>query len=421
MQCPSCRAARRPARRRFGGRQRSGGEYLRHIDEVPHSSLLLRLTPYYGTDAKCVFMTINVEHAITNLSALLPIVADRASATENRRCLSSELAAALGEHGLFRMLVPRTLGGGELAPLDVLDVVETLAGQDGSVAWCVTVCATTGMLAAYLDETAAVEIFGARDAVVGGVAAPRGVGVAHDDDFAISGRWSWASASAVCTWLVGGFRVDGEGGAPRLALFPAAQVRLIDDWDPSGLRGTGSGSFEVADVVVPGRRTCIISAKPRPGVAAVYAFPVAVMTALCIASVGCGLARAAFDEAGRILQTDDPMLATVTAALARQSAARAFLREQVAIAWDVAMAGASLSEAMVVQLRLSAVHAARTAAEQCRVIQDVAGGAGVPFSGAPARRVRDAQTVTAHALVSRRLYPQLGGQLFTPTAASANG
>jgi alkylation response protein AidB-like acyl-CoA dehydrogenase len=145
------------------------------------------------------------------------------------------------------------------------------------------------------------------------------------------------------------------------------------------------------------------------------------MTALCIASVGCGLARAAFDEAGRILQTDDPMLGTVTAALARQLAARAFLREQVALAWDVALTGASLDEAMIARLRLSAVHAARAAAEQCRVVQDVAGGAGVPFSGALGRCVRDAQTVTAHALVSSRLYQQLGGPLFAPVAASANG
>lgn len=366
-------------------------------------------------------MTINTEHAITNLSTLLPIVAAQASATENRRRLSSELAATLGEHGLFRMLVPRALGGGELAPLDILDIVETLGVQDGSVAWCVTVCATTGMLAAYLDETTADEIFGARDAVVGGVAAPRGVGIARGSDFAISGRWSWASASAVCTWLVAGFRVEGESAAPRLALFPAAHVRLIDDWNPSGLRGTGSGSFEVVDLIVPGRRTCIVSAKPRPGAAAVYAFPIAVMTALCIASVGCGLARAAFEEAGRILPADDPMIGVVTAALARQSSARAFLREQVAQAWDIATSGDSLSEAMVAQLRLSAVHAARTAAEQCRVIQDIAGGVGVPFSGALGRRVRDAQTVTAHALVSPRLYPQLGGHLFASVAASANG
>lgn len=368
-----------------------------------------------------VAMTSKAKSGIADLSALLRQVAEQAAAMEEQRRLSTQLAAALGEHGLFRMLVPRALGGGELAPPDVLDIIETLAEKDGSAAWCVMVCATTGMLAAYLDEDAAAEIFGATDAIVGGVAAPRGTAVARSGDFEISGRWSWASASAVCTWLMAGFRVDGESGVPRLAFFPAAQVSLDDDWNPSGLRGTGSGSFEVSNVRVPGRRTCSVSAKPRPGSSPVYAFPPAVMTALCIASVGCGLAQAAFAGIGRHLVGGDQMYGVVAAAWARQRAVRAFLREQVGLAWDRAMAGDPLPETAIAHLRLSAVHAARTSAEECRVLQDAAGGAGVSFSGPLARRVRDAQTLTAHALVSPRLFRPLGEQLFALSGGTAHG
>jgi len=354
-------------------------------------------------------MTSNANCA-TAFSALLPVIAADASAIEEQRRLPAQLAATLAEHGLFRMLVPRALGGGELTPVEVLDVVEGLATADGSVAWCVMVCATTGMLAAYLDPEAAHEIFGSAGAIVGGVAAPRGTAVAGDDGFAIRGRWNWASASVVCTWLMGGFRVDGEGGPPRLAFFLAEQVRLLDDWDPVGLRGTGSGSFEVSTANVPFRRTCFVSAKPRPGSSPVYAMPPAVMTALCIASVGCGLASVAFDEIGALM--DDAMRGIVTAAWARQRAARALLREQVALAWEKAMSGDTLPETMIAHLRLAAVHAARTSAEECRVLQDAAGGAGVPFSSRLGRCVRDAQTLTAHALISPRLYRQLGEQLF---------
>jgi alkylation response protein AidB-like acyl-CoA dehydrogenase len=368
-----------------------------------------------------VAMTSKAKSGIADLSALLQQVAEQAAAMEEQRRLSTQLAAALGEHGLFRMLVPRALGGGELAPPDVLDIIETLAEKDGSAAWCVMVCATTGMLAAYLDEDAAAEIFGATDAIIGGVAAPRGTAVARSGDFEISGRWSWASASAVCTWLMAGFRVDGESGVPRLAFFPAAQVSLDDDWNPSGLRGTGSGSFEVASVRVPERWTCSVSAKPRPGSSPVYAFPPAVMTALCIASVGCGLTQAAFAEIGRHLATGDQMLGAVAAAWARQRAARALLREQVGLAWDRAMAGDTLPDQAIAHLRLAAVHAARTSAEECRMLQDAAGGAGVSFSGPLGRRVRDAQTLTAHALVSPRLHRPLGEQLFTLSGGTVHG
>jgi alkylation response protein AidB-like acyl-CoA dehydrogenase len=327
---------------------------------------------------------------------------------DEKRRLPARLASALVQHGLFRMLVPQALGGGERTPVEVLDIVEALAMEDASTAWCVMVCATTGMLAAYLEESTAAEIFDA-DAIVGGVAAPRGTAIEHAGGVEISGRWSWASASAVCTWLMGGFRL-GEDGTHHLAFFPVEQIELVDDWNPIGLRGTGSGSFEAQGVLVPKRRTCAIQAKPRAGSSPVYAFPPAVMTALCIASVGCGLAKAAFHQIGG--ETGDPMLGILAAAFARQMAARALLREQVEQAWDQALSGNELPRQMIAHLRLAAVHAARTAAAECRVLQDSAGGAGVPFSSPLGRRLRDAQTVTAHALVSPRLHQELGQLLF---------
>ncbi len=349
--------------------------------------------------------------ALPDLAALTALIAVEAPQLEEERRLSTGLAATLARHGLFRLLVPRALGGGEVAPADLLDIIETLAAADGSVAWCVMVCATTGMLAAYLDEEAAAEIFGDPDAIVGGVAAPRGLGVAQGDGVEISGRWSWASASAVCTWLMAGFRGGTAGEGPHLAFLPARQVRLIDDWFPAGLRGTGSGTFEAAGQFVPTRRTCAMSAKPRGGASPLYAIPPSVMPALCIASVGCGLAQAAFDATAARCEPADQAIASIAAALARQRAARALLREEVERTWAMACAGDDLPAATIARLRLAAVHAARTSADTCRSLQDIAGGAGVPFDGPLARRARDAQTVTAHALVSPRLYQQLGQQL----------
>lgn len=349
--------------------------------------------------------------ALPDLAALTPVIAAGAPRLEEERRLSAGLATTLARHGLFRMLVPRALGGGEAAPADLLDTIEQLAAADGSVAWCVMVCATTGMLAAYLDEEAAAEIFGDPDAIVGGVAAPRGLGVARSDGVEISGRWPWASASAVCTWLMAGFRGGTAGEGPHLAFLPARQARLTDDWFPAGLRGTGSGTFEAAGVIVPTRRICAMSAKPRGGTSPLYAIPANVMTALGIASVGCGLAHAAFDAITAHIEPADQSTASIAVALAGQRAARALLREEVERAWAMACAGDDLSAATIAHLRLAAVHAARTSADTCRSLQDIAGGAGVPFDSPLARRARDAQTVTAHALVSPRLYQQLGQQL----------
>ena len=57
--------------------------------------------------------------------------------------------------------------------------------------------------------------------------------------------------SAVCD--AAGSPVVDAGGQPQrlLAIWPADQARLIDTWDGLGLRGTGSGDIEIADLFVP--------------------------------------------------------------------------------------------------------------------------------------------------------------------------
>jgi alkylation response protein AidB-like acyl-CoA dehydrogenase len=46
--------------------------------------------------------------------------------------------------------------------------------------------------------------------------------------------------------------LDASGQPQRLlAIWPADQARLVDTWDGLGLRGTGSGDFEVSDLFVP--------------------------------------------------------------------------------------------------------------------------------------------------------------------------
>ena len=85
---------------------------------------------------------------------------------------------------LFRLCVPREIGGAEATPRTLVESVEALARADASAGWCLAVTATSGMLAGYLDEDAAREIYGTAGTAVGGVFAPRGRAVAED------GRWT---------------------------------------------------------------------------------------------------------------------------------------------------------------------------------------------------------------------------------------
>ena len=55
-----------------------------------------------------------------------------AAQIEARRELTPEVVSALHDDGLFRMLIPRSLGGHELAPADTVETIEEIAAADAS-------------------------------------------------------------------------------------------------------------------------------------------------------------------------------------------------------------------------------------------------------------------------------------------------
>ena len=173
------------------------------------------------------------------VSAIAALAAEHADRSERERRLAPEVVDALRAADLFRLCVPRELGGAEAAPLELIEAVETLARADASTGWCLAVTATSGLVAAYLDEEAAREIYGSAGVAVGGVFAPRGHAVGAGDRLEVTGRWAFASGSPFCDWLMGGCltELDGRPVEPRLVLFPRDDVEIVDTWTVSGLCG----------------------------------------------------------------------------------------------------------------------------------------------------------------------------------------
>ena len=91
---------------------------------------------------------------------LAPMLAAAADEIEERRELPERVVEALIEHGFFRMLLPRSLGGAELDPLSYVQVLEEIAKADPSTAWCLGQNSGCSMTAPYLDPGVAREIFG---------------------------------------------------------------------------------------------------------------------------------------------------------------------------------------------------------------------------------------------------------------------
>jgi indole-3-acetate monooxygenase len=359
---------------------------------------------------------------------------------ERDRRLAPELVDALATAGLFRLCVPAGLGGGEAHPAVLVDAVEALSRGDGSAGWCVAIGATSGLVAGYLPEPAAREIYGRPDAIVGGVFAPKGRAVTADGGFRVSGRWPFASGCAHCDWLMGGSVVDEAGGVRmlangmpdvRLMLVPARKVGIHDTWHASGLRGTGSHDIELADVFVPHDHSASVFSDPPLASGALYAFPLFGLLALAIAGVALGISRGALDDVVELARAKTPTgsrrllaerpatQADVARAEASLTAARALLHEAIGRAWETASERREVPVDERAALRLAATHATTTAADVATAAYRL-GGASAVYDGQPLqRRFRDANVATQHMLVAPPTW-ELAGRLLLglPTDAT---
>lgn len=363
---------------------------------------------------------------------LASVAADLAPQAERERRLSSELVGELAAAGLFRLCVPARVGGLEAPPTTLIDCVQALARGDGAAGWCVAIGATSGLLLGYLPEPAAGELFNTPETVLGGVFAPRGHAVPTGDAFRVNGRWPFASGCQHCDWLMGGCLVQerpGEirtlaGGSPdvRLMLALAREVEIHDTWHVSGLRGTGSNDIEFTELLIPEARSASVFSDPPVQTGPLYLFPLFGLLALAIAGVSVGIARGALDEFVQLAEMKTPTggrrrlaeRATVGAEVARAEAglraADALLREAAQRAWETALDRGEVPVDARLALRLSASHAAETAADVVQTAYRLGGASAIYESSPLQRRFRDANVATQHMLVAPATW-ELAGRL----------
>ena len=353
--------------------------------------------------------------------ALLATIADRAADTEAQRRLPADLAAELARAGLFRMLVPTSLGGAEVDVATLFTTLEHLGRADAATGWCVMIGGTTALISAWLPLEHAREIWADPGVITGGVFAPMGRATVDGENYLVSGRWAWGSGSANCSWLLGGAVIMEGGemrrlpsGAPdhRMMVMRRKEVELIDTWDALGMRGTGSGDLAAKDVRVPqGRSVSFITDTPRED-GPLYRFAPFGLLALGIAAVASGNALGALDDlkalavakkgqgSSRSLAERGVVQADFAVAQADLGAARALVHAEIAAAWDRVVAGDTLDLLARARLRLAATRLTQVSARVAAKMHELAGGTSVYASHPLNRRFRDAHVATQHVMVA---------------------
>jgi indole-3-acetate monooxygenase len=357
--------------------------------------------------------------------ALAPRLAARAPEIEAARRLPLDLVEALTAAGAFRMLVPRSHGGGGVDLMAAMKVCEELSRADASVGWTVMIgagawCDLAGLPRATFDALYA----GGPDAIIGGAFNPTGVAVPVDGGYRVSGQWAFASGCQHCRWLYGNC-IEDHGGTPRIrtVLFSPAQIEIEDTWSVSGLRGTGSHHFRADNVLVKADRTCLPFSDPPCLDEPLVRIPPPPLYALGTASVALGIAQGALEDilalsAGKVPLLAHGSLATnplfqhqLGGADARLRAARALLYTDAASAWETAVAGAAFTTDHRARIRGAATWAADAAAAVVDVAYRAGGGTALYSDSPLQRRFRDVHALTQHFLVKLDTFTTVGAVL----------
>ena len=178
--------------------------------------------------------------------AIAPAIEHSAEQIEDTRQLPKDVVEAMVGAGLFRLLVPKSLGGEEMDVLDYLDVVQAIAYADGSAGWCLNQGAVFATTSGRAPRPLAEEVWGNPNSVVANGPPQGPISEPTDEGYRLTGTWAFSSGCHHANWIAA--VSSGSGQSPRLHLLPKEDVEFVDVWDVQGLRGTGSFSLSLIHI-----------------------------------------------------------------------------------------------------------------------------------------------------------------------------
>jgi indole-3-acetate monooxygenase len=378
--------------------------------------------------------SVTTEHASNPVSAvgsLTQMIREECEAVDRTRAIPAAVVDALRDARVFHLLAPRAVGGAETDPLTFLRVVEEVSYADGSAGWCTMIGGCYAIFGGMLPPEGAREIFGDPATISAGNFRPdKGLAEVMDGGYRVSGRWELASGSSHAGWYIAGAMlvrdgapVTGPDGRPvmREFFFPASEARVIDTWESTGLRGTASHDYEVAEIFVPEHRTLWFQEPPGER-GPLYRMPPVAMFATFIAAVQLGIARHAIDAFVELATTKIPTMsqimladgvtaqASLGRAMALVSSARGYLESALQNLWDRVEAGHAPTLGDRGGLWLASAHAGHTAHAAIDMLYTAAGATAVYAASPLDRCLRDARTALQH-VCTRDVHFELAGRL----------
>jgi alkylation response protein AidB-like acyl-CoA dehydrogenase len=361
--------------------------------------------------------------------ALQPLIAREANEIERARRLTPAVTDALITNGLYRALLPQSLGGAE-APLEIfMQMQEEVAKADASTAWCLGQCAVCAMTAAYLEPDAADEIFNTPPGILAWGA------IAHEvkavpGGYVANARWDFASGVRQASWLGAHVRVVEADGTPRkkkdgaleirTILFPVASATVHDVWEVIGLKGTGTDSYSVDNLFIPEKFAAM---RDDPNAVRetgpLYKLTTNAVFGMGFAATALGIARATLDAAIDLSRSKIPqglgamagnnaVQGLIGRAEAGLRAAHAYLYVTANEVWRDLQRGEPITEAHRIALRIATTWTIHQSTAVVDTAYHLAGATAVFAKNPFERRFRDMHTIAQQIQAREAHYEDAG-------------
>lgn len=357
----------------------------------------------------------------TRARALIPQLRERAARTEELRQLPPETERDLHDAGLFRIVQPKRVGGGEFDYVALIDCAELLGKGDASVAWNFANLASHHWMLGMFDRRAQDLVWGKDPDVLIASSFIFPAGRAHkvDGGYRLRGSWPFSSGVASCEWNMLASVVspddEADGIEYRIFLVHKNDYEITDTWNSVGLRGTGSNDVEVKDAFVPEEFTVAVgdlAGGSTPGSAAnpnaLYALPVFSLFPYVLSGVALGNAQACLDDyVGVARQRASTYNRTkladlqstqikIAEASAKIDAARLIMRSNCIQAMADARHGYIPDVAAKTRLRRDGAFSVNLCTEAVSLLFSASGARGLFTTGVLQRQFRDAHAINSH-------------------------
>ncbi len=358
---------------------------------------------------------------VARARALQSLAREAADEAERERRLPERVATAMAKEGLYRVATPRSFGGSEQPPETQIRVIEAIAEGDGSAGWNLMIGIETFSLLSVAFAHRA-ELFADPNLIACSATSATGRAERVDGGVRVFGQWPFVSGchnSRFFAGLValheGDTPVDGQ--PPLWVLVPREDFEILDTWNVSGLRGSGSHDVRLDDVFVRdenlGYGLWRAADDPARGPAPpILRIPLGTRLAYNKTGVGFGIARAAIDAFVDLARGKTPFMSStslrerpfaqraVARAEARLRGSRALVLERAEALWDAVTAERKLTIEERALFQIACADAAQACAEAVDGVVEAAGTTANTVGSPLERCARDSRVIRQHVTVA---------------------